>query len=506
MPAHDVLRLELARLSQAYAERAPAVVSELVATVRAGALAEARVLVHTLKGNAGTFGLPALSEAAELLEQALLAPTPAELEGACAALERAVSAAEVAVTLPAPKSLPTTDLWLHAGTRIGNLEVRGVLGEGGMGVLLDGYDHGLGRRVALKIARDDSLTDLLRKEARALGAVRHPGVVQALALLEHEGRPVLVMERLFGRTLADHLAARAVIGARYSVDEVVHILTRVAEALVAVHEAGLSHRDLKPSNLMLTSNHGVVLLDFGVAVAEVHAHRGVGATACYAAPEQVAGRVRPGEGPLVDLYSLGVLGYELLVGALPTAGAVSVAKVLEVRADVPRALVEILGGLLREDPSERLESAEALLWELDALVRGRRRGRDRELLVVEDSPPMQAILRAILTAADPMVHVHVAESAEEALRVLDRQRIDLMVVDLGLPTMSGLELVLYLRGADRHVPVVAISGRATPGDRKLLRAAGVVEFVAKGPQFPDALTAAYQRLVRGPTSARGIEA
>ncbi len=505
MPTHDVLRLELARLEQAYAEKAPAVVSQLVETVRAGAFAEARVLAHTLKGNAGTFGLPALSEAASHLEAALREPMPDPLERACAALLRAVSPLGAPTTVPTPKGSPT-GLWLEAGTRIGNLEVRGVLGEGGMGVLLEGYDHGLGRRVALKIARDDTLADLLRKEARALGAVRHPGVVQALALLEHAGRPVLVMERLFGRTLADHLAARAAIGARYTVEETVHILHRVAEALVAVHAAGLSHRDLKPSNLMITRNHGVVLLDFGVAVAEVHAQRGLGATACYAPPEQVEGRVRPGEGPLVDLYSLGVLGCELLLGALPAEGTVAAAHVLEQRPEVPRALVGILEALLRDAPEERLGSAEALLIELDALGRGHRRGRGRELLVVEDSPPMQDILRALLSAADPLAQVHVARSAEEALRVLDRQRIDLMVVDLGLPSMSGLELVLYLRGTDRCVPALAISGRATQGDRELLRAAGVVEFVAKGPRFPEALTAAYQRLVAGPISTRGIEA
>ena len=206
----------------------------------------------------------------------------------------------------------------HAGDVLNDLyEIRGKLGEGGMGEVYEAYDRSLGRRVAIKAARPDVPVPILG-EARALAALRHPGIVAVHGVGEHAGVPYVVMERVPGKTLEAHLQGRRADGTWVTLEEAIDILILVAEALAAVHQAGMAHCDVKPANVILSTGSRVVLTDFGIfrpeielGAAEVRA-----GSPHYMAPEAIADDVRPGDRYLVDVYALGVVAHELVAGAI----------------------------------------------------------------------------------------------------------------------------------------------------------------------------------------------
>src|SRR5688500_354283 len=154
---------------------------------------------------------------------------------------------------------------LPIGTRIGNFEVIGGLGEGGMGEVYRARDTVLQREVALKLVHPDfchhadSLARL-RREARALAALNHPNVATLHGLEEFGGSCGLVLELVGGDTLADILRQR-----RLKIDEALRLASQIAAALEAAHESGIVHRDLKPANVKVTADGTIKVLDFGLA-------------------------------------------------------------------------------------------------------------------------------------------------------------------------------------------------------------------------------------------------
>jgi len=146
---------------------------------------------------------------------------------------------------------------------IGHYRIRRKIGEGGMGVVYEGWDERLERAVAIKTIREANESTDARKrlwrEARSLARVNHPGVCQVFDVLEDREALVLILELLEGQSLADRLARGSI-----TTSEAVSIERQILEALQALHDIGIVHRDLKPSNAFLT-RHGVKLLDFGLA-------------------------------------------------------------------------------------------------------------------------------------------------------------------------------------------------------------------------------------------------
>jgi serine/threonine protein kinase len=146
---------------------------------------------------------------------------------------------------------------------IGHYRIRRKIGEGGMGVVYEGWDERLERAVAIKTIREKNDGSNARKrlwrEARSLARVNHPGVCQVFDVIEDGEALVLILELLEGQSLADRLARSTI-----STSEAVGIERQILEALQALHDLGIVHRDLKPSNAFLTQ-HGVKLLDFGLA-------------------------------------------------------------------------------------------------------------------------------------------------------------------------------------------------------------------------------------------------
>ena len=236
------------------------------------------------------------------------------------------------------------------------------LGAGGMGAVWAGLDVLVGREVAVKeayVAQGPSRVERILREARAAARVNHPSVVTVHDVVMEDGRPWIVMERVHGESLAALLERQRSLPER----EAARIALRVLEALSAAHVRGVLHRDVKPGNVLLGADGRVVLSDFGIAyiAGEESLTRSgefMGSLA-YTAPERMGGS-RPG--PASDLWSLGVLLFQMVEGWSPfqresvegTVGAVLTAKTPETRrAD---ALASVIADLLSKEPGERPET------------------------------------------------------------------------------------------------------------------------------------------------------
>lgn len=200
--------------------------------------------------------------------------------------------------------------------------ILGEIGVGGMGEVYKAKDLSLGREVALKflsaaMVGDDNALNLFLREARAAAALNHPTIVTVYDIGVLDRRPFICMEYVEGMDLATRLKEEGTI----DLGEALGITTQLAKALDYAHERNVVHRDVKPSNVIQTSEGLVKILDFGLAKAIQGNKRKstyVAGTPEYMSPEQLAGRKVDGRG---DLFSLGVLLYELLTGSLPFEGA-----------------------------------------------------------------------------------------------------------------------------------------------------------------------------------------
>jgi eukaryotic-like serine/threonine-protein kinase len=382
----------------------------------------------------------------------------------------------------------------------GTYQIGAVLGAGGMGVVYEAHDLLLDRTVAVKAPLVSGYGDTLRNEAVALAAVHHPNLVVVHALGREGDVEFMVMERVFGMTLEDRLA-EAVDTQPISLEEALTVLVAIADALTAIHRAGLSHRDVKSGNVMLNGRR-VVLADFGLATPEVGVRAGapVAGSVGYMAPELILGRVRPGRGPQVDLYALGVVAFELLTGhrpfERPTTHRILMAHIHEPvpdvhtqRRDLPDELSALLHDLLAKAPEDRPESSEAVLWRLQAvrarLPRGPAAGRPFSVLIVDDDPDVGILLKRRLEWTLPKLVANAVTDPEKALEKIRRQGPDIALVDLNMPGMNGVELCMNIGTLPRRARpvVVAMSGRCSYDDLALLRSLDVYDFVNKDESF-----------------------
>jgi len=270
--------------------------------------------------------------------------------------------------------------------RIGHYLIRGVLGEGGMGVVYLAEDSRLGRTVALKAVAPQYVGDpvrreRLRREARAAASLQHPGIATVFALEEIGDHLYIAGEYVPGETLRDELARGPLTPAR-----AVETMLAIARALAVAHERGVIHRDLKPENLMRTPAGDMKILDFGLARvhdpvstdATLSADGSVLGTPAYMSPEQIRGKTVDAR---ADLFALGVVLYELLTGVNPFAGhdsASTIARILEIAperlrqrapANVPSVTIghleRIVQTCLRKRAEDRFLSARELVGALE---------------------------------------------------------------------------------------------------------------------------------------------
>lgn len=398
---------------------------------------------------------------------------------------------------PVPAGSPATGS-IQAGDRIGSLEIRSLLGAGGMGKVYEAFDRDLLRTVAVKVAGDHPDAPPVREEARALAAISSPSVVTVHSVGTHRGLDYLVMERVYGLSLEERLEEQRQRGVPLHLSEALHLVSSLADGLAVIHQAGIVHWDLKPANVMLTPGARVVLLDFGIfvpAFAAAHAPMFRG-TPAYSAPEAIRGAVEPPDAHLVDAYALGVLGFELLTGQLPfDAPTVNeiwdlhqtapVPDVRSLRPEVPAPVAEVLLELMSKDPADRPQVMGDVGRRLH-LMKGptqQEKARAPSILIVEDEPATLRLMETYVRKTAPSAEVRTAMRADDALRLIRANAPDLLLLDLKLPDMTGIDLCLHLRGigiADR-CRIVPVSAAPDQVDRRLLLQLGLTQAVQKGP-------------------------
>ncbi len=262
----------------------------------------------------------------------------------------------------------------------GRYELEKLVGSGGMSNVFRAHDRLLERTVALKIlheqyTRDEDYVERFRREARAVAQLSHPNIVTVIDRGEQEGRQFIVFEYIDGENLKE-LSNRGPL----DVHEALRLSLQVARALSFAHERGLVHRDVKPQNVLLNEDGQAKVTDFGIARSlDVHGVTQTGTvlgTSDYIAPEQARGQKVD---PKTDIYSLGVVLYELLSGEVPYSGDNFVAvamrhvnepvpSVLDKRPDCPVRLDLAIERAMSKDPEDRFGSMSDFVTELEACL------------------------------------------------------------------------------------------------------------------------------------------
>ena len=304
------------------------------------------------------------------------------------------------------------------GSVLGNrYRIEARIGAGGMAEVYRGIDPVLNRTVAIKVllpqfARDTSFVERFRREAQAAARLNHPNIVGVFDTGSDDGTQFIVMEFIEGRTLADFLAA----GRRPTPVQAAEISQKICSALAAAHAQGVIHRDIKPGNVMVTRDGTVKVMDFGIArmtsgVETAPQTSAVLGTASYLSPEQAQG------GPVdarTDVYSLGVVLYELLVGRPPFTGdspvAVAYKQVNEapippsqLNPDVPPRLDAVVMRALSKNPANRYQTALEFSEDLQRVIKGQE---------VQATPLLPAVGEATQVISRPQ-HTAVLPPQEE---------------------------------------------------------------------------------------------
>lgn len=399
----------------------------------------------------------------------------------------------------------------------GVYELVRFIGGGAGGRVYEAFDTILKRKVAIKVAHRDAHAEaLLRREAEALASIRHSGSVMPYAAGNYRSTEYLVMELLGGITLDDLIERKRDRKEQFTIAESVDLLLAITEALAAVHRSGIAHRDVKPGNIVIASGDRVVLVDFGLVVPEIALTRAeaLSGTPAFMAPEVISDEVKYGEGHLVDLYAVGILAYELLTGDIPYTGDTiyqtwsahlmsQVPDVGEVRRGIPPRLASLVRELLSKSPKERPPTAETVAWQLKSIqtaIATRARARPPFVLIVDDDPDIACLVESCVKKNAPHVETVVVHSAEDALDWIAKRRPTMMVLDLAMPKMNGIELCMDMRGAGLtdDCPIVAMSGSALDRDVGLLFDLGVTHFVPKDTHFIESIAAILKSIHPAP--------
>lgn len=415
-------------------------------------------------------------------------------------------------------------------TQLGPYKILSRLGAGGMGEVYRAKDSRLGRKVAIKVlpqhlADDAHALARFEREAKVLAALSHPNILAIYDIGRDQGISFAVMELLEGETLRSQIAHSAL-----ATDLSLEIAVAIAQGLAAAHSKGIIHRDLKPENIFITFEGRVKILDFGLARMErgwTSENRTSAVTAApttqegviigtleYMSPEQVRGLTLDCRS---DIFSFGCILFEMLTAKRPFSRStppdtlVAILKDPPIRIDessrtIPAKLNSVILRCLEKNPEERFQSVPELSDELrsisesmqDQSARKPKRAIRKNILLVEDDELFRNAMNDFLSDRH---NVWAAESSEKALMILEKRTPDVVLMDITLPAMNGIDTLKRIKESWPNLPVVMLTA--------IDRIASVVECIKLGafdylakPIIVEELLSTLARSARTPNERR----
>lgn len=355
----------------------------------------------------------------------------------------------------------------YVGKRLdGRYEIQEIVGVGGMSVVYKAYDNVDDRVVAVKILKDEFLTndDFVRRfknESKAIALLSHPNIVKVYDVSFGEKLQYIVMEYVDGITLKEYIQKQGAI----TWNDALFFTTQILKALQHAHDKGIVHRDIKPQNIILLTNGNIKVADFGIARFSRSETRTLTDTAIgsvhYISPEQAKGEFTDEK---ADIYSVGVVLYEMLAGKVPfeAESAVSVAlmqlqnnakRLTEINPDIPLGLEQICIHAMQKDPKDRYQSATEMLLDVEEVINNPKTVFDYSCFV-DKSPTKYISNTDKITAETPVINEKPIEKAVDS----DEDEVEYYDPDHKKKVVSAVLIGIIILVTAAVLLVMAITG------------------------------------------------
>jgi serine/threonine protein kinase len=376
-------------------------------------------------------------------------------------------------------------------TLSGRYRIEELIGEGATAIVYRATDLRLQRQIAVKVLLphvNDTTRKRFEREAHAAARLNHPNIMAIYDFAVDGNSEYLAVELIEGRALYEFIPAEPEL--------VIEVGYQICVALEYAHQIGLIHRDIKPANINLTSASQIKLMDFGLAIPKTGDQKRLTAsgtiigTPAYLSPEQAQGLPLD---PRTDIYSTGIVLYEMLTGVLPfdadDIGTILLQQVKKKaeppskhKSNIPKALEDIILKALEKRPSARFQTAHEMgeaLYDLkrktsvsglgEAIQASEEKqdntpaqsggGDDLRLVLADDHVLTRTSLAYFLSDIDGIDVVGEASNGEEAFKLIGEQNPDVLLLDLNMPGTNGLVILPQIRKAYPNVKVLVLTGR-----------------------------------------------